>query len=412
VGVRRSRLILVLLCLVAFLCAGCWDRTELEDQAFIIFMGIDREETGALLVTAEVTQVQGVVHGQARFAAKILTARARTITEAIHILNAGMSRGLTLKHLRGVLIGESLSRKGVEPVLMELLRNPITRGSVWLAQARGRAFDIVMKFTPVSEFNPGQATEGLILQTKRYHLAPPGRMQNFLNRLASAGGDPYLPAEGVNPGATGEGKGEEPKKGPEKSALPGELPRGGGNPMELVGTAVFVRDRLVGFLTVDETQMLLALRGEMGKAYVTFPDPTAPNQVVTMRFHLENKPKRRAFFQGKDPVVQVHLLFEGEVLAAPSGQDYVPAPARAKLEAAAAAHATKTIRELLTKLNKWGADPAGFGYLFRGRFATYKDWEAYNWRAHVRDLKVEASARMRIRRYGIYTGPDRVWGGR
>jgi spore germination protein KC len=412
VGAKRRITLLLLVLVVGALSGGCWDRTELEDQAFIIFMGIDRTPEGDLLVTAEVTQVQGVVHGQSKFAAKLLTARARTITEAIHVMNAGMSRQLTLRHLRGVLVGEALAREGLEPILMELMRSPVVRGTVWLAQARGRAFEIILKFTPVSEFNPGQATEGLILQTKRLHLAPPGRMQNFINRLAAPGGDPILPTEGLNQGVTGEGKGEEPRWGPGKSAKAGELPRGGGNPMELAGTAVFVRDRLVGFLTVDETQMLLALRGEMGKAYITFPDPLAPKRMVSMRFHQENKPMRKASFQGKRPYVRTHLLFEGEVLAIPGGVDYVPGPARVQLERAAEAHATNTIRQLLEKLRQWGADPVGYGFLFRGRFATWPEWEAYNWRSHVRDLKVDATVKMRIRRYGIYTGPDRVRGGK
>jgi spore germination protein KC len=412
VRARRGRRLTWVLLLAALLCAGCWDRQEVEDQAFIIFMGIDRGDDDDLLVTAEVTQIQSVMRGETAFAAKLLTARARTVTEAIHILNGGMSRTLTLRHLRGVLIGETLAREGVEPVVMELMRSPIARGSVWLVQARGRAFDIIKAFAPVSEINPGQATEGLILQTKKFHLAPPGRMQNFINRLAGPGGDPFLPAEGLNPGVKGAEKGEEPIKGPGPSALAGELPRAGGNPMELVGTAVFARDRLVGFLNVDETQMLLALRGGMGKAYISFPDPDAPDRMVLMRFHQENKPKKRAAFLGIRPYVQVHLLLEGEVLAVPGGDDYVPAPARVRLERAAEAHATKTIRGLLDKLTKWGADPVGFGFLFRGGFATWQDWERYNWREHVRDLKVDVSVQMRIRRYGLYTGPDRVRGGK
>lgn len=70
------------------------------------------------------------------------------------------------------------------------------------------------------------------------------------------------------------------------------------------------------------------------------------------------------------------------------------------------------IRELLDKLGEGGADPVGFGFLFRGGFATWQDWEAYNLRDHVKDLKVDVSPHMRIRRYGGHTGPDRVRGGK
>lgn len=164
----------------------------------------------------------------------------------------------------------------------------------------------------------------------------------------------------------------------------------------------------MGFLNVDETQMLLALRGEMGKAYVSFPEPGAPNQMVTMRFHQENMPKYRASFRRSRPHVEVRLLFEGEVLAIPGGTDYVRPEARERLEKAEARYAQRTMRGLLNKLHDWGADPVGFGQLFRGEFATWRDWEEYDWQKHVQDLEVDVTVDMRVHRYGLYTGPDRV----
>lgn len=133
----------------------------------------------------------------------------------------------------------------------------------------------------------------------------------------------------------------------------------------------------MGYLNVDETQMLLALRGQMGKAYITFPDPKAPDQMVTMRFHQENLPEFRASLRWDRPHVAVRLLFEGEVLAISSGHDYVPPQERERLAAAARAHAESTLRGVLDKLRKWGADPVGFGHLVRGRFPTWEDWVTY-----------------------------------
>lgn len=404
--------------ILSLLLAGCWDRSELEDQYYNVIMGLDRGDEGLIMVSAGVALPQYLATGilgapakpsEPRLAFKLLTAQAQTITQALYILNGGLTRRLDLRQLRTVIIGEALAREGVEPLLMELNRNSLARSSGMVIQARGRAFDLLRSLDPVGEVNPGRLVDGLNLQAKQIHLAPPVRLHHFIVRMVTPGGDPYMPSAAINPWVTS-GPQEPPKM--TGSAKAGDLPRGGGNPMEFIGTAIYHRDRLAGFLTVDETQMFMALRGEMGKAYTTFPDPTMPDQPVTLRFHQENKPTRTATFRGNRPHVDVRLLFEGEVLAMPGGTDYVETAMRMRLEKAATRYAEGTIRGLLTKLNDWEADPVGFGQLFRGKFATAQEWKTYNWQKHVKDLQVNVTVEMRVRRYGLLTGPDRIMGER
>ncbi len=404
----------VLLLLGVMLLPGCWDRMEVEDMAYMVALGVDRDEEGELMVTVMVATTPELTAGgvpapvkpdYSRLSAKVLTARGNTITEALYVINGGLTRRLDLRQVRAVIVGEGLAREGLEAYVMELTRSPWARGNVFFAQARGRAYDVLARIEPVAEVNPPKMIEGLIIQGKSLHLAPPLRMHHFLARHAANGGDPYLPAMAMNAEATGSPA--EPRVSDE-SALPGELPRGGGSPVEYAGTAIFSSDRLVGFLNVDQTQMLLALRGEMGKAYTTFPDPDHPEKKVTMRFHMENMPKYTATFRNGKPHVRVRLLFEGEVLAAPGGTDYSVPEARVRLEEAASKYARERIHGLLERLEEWEADPVGFGHLYRGRFMSWQAWESYDWRTHVDDLTVDVETEMRIRRHGLVVGPDQI----
>lgn len=88
--------------------------------------------------------------------------------------------------------------------------------------------------------------------------------------------------------------------------------------------------------------MLAALRGAMGKAYISFPDPDEPERTITMRFHQENFPQREATLRPDGPQVHVKLLFEGELLAAPGGTDFVRPENRKRLERAAADYVEQT----------------------------------------------------------------------
>lgn len=413
---RKAAIVMTLLTL---LLTGCWDRAEVEDQAYIVMVGLDREPPSTYIVTAMVAIVQElgggsmqspVVMERPRLAAELLTARARTMAEAIQILNGGMTRRLDVRHLRAVVVGEELGRAGLEPLVMELLRSSLARTSGIFLQARGSAHTVLRAMRPLAEINPSRMAEGLTLQAKQMHLGPPVLLHHFLNRLAGGGADAYLPVIAVNSGIA-EGR-EIPGPTSSSTALPGALPRTGGNPVEVVGAAVYRKDRLVGLLNVDETQMLLALRGKMGKASVTLPDPLLSDLAITMRFHQENFPKYQATWSAGRPHVDVHLLFEGEVLAIPSEVDYATPQAKKELEQAAAAYATQTSQAMLAKLKQWRADPIGFGQLYRGRFGTWQAWHAFDWPRHVGELEVKVSAEMRVRRYGLILGRTRADEGR
>ncbi|HYF94482.1 MAG TPA: Ger(x)C family spore germination C-terminal domain-containing protein [Symbiobacteriaceae bacterium] len=415
---RRRRLLCILL-LPALLLTACWDRTQLEDRYYVIGLGLDRHPSGKLLVSAQLAMAQllaaGLLRGAAEptesaVACRTLSTVAESIPQAMRILNASLTRSLTLKHLRAVVIGEDLGREGVEPYLMELWRHPESRGTELIAQARNDyAYRLLQECQPLGEINLSRVPEGYLLQQKRYHLAPPVRLHQFMIRMGVSGADPFLPSTALNSGIDRDPVELEAEL---ESARAGELERVGGNRVEFLGTAIYRKDRLKGFLTVDETQLLLALRGEMGKAYVTFPDPITPERKVTLRFQQENLPRYRASFRDGAPHVNVDLLFEGEVLAVPGGTDYVPPAARGRLEAAAAREAERIIWPLLDKLRMWEADPVGFGLLFRGRFRDRDQWLAYKWEERVKELGVDVSVKMRIRRYGLHTGPDRTRGGR
>lgn len=67
---------------------------------------------------------------------------------------------------------------------------------------------------------------------------------------------------------------------------------------------------------------------------------------------------------------------------------------------------------MLAKLAGWEADPIGFGHLYRGRFGSRAEWEQWDWDERVKELTVTVEAQMRVRRYGLISGPDRVGDGR
>lgn len=401
---RPKRLLLLLLLAGAFMTAGCWDRLEVEDQIWPVTMAVDKGEQATYRLTVRVpisAELRaGILGGRAGGGetAEIMVVEADNIMQGMRILNAAMARRLTLRHLRGIAIGEELARAGIRDLLAEMLRNGEIHETIGVWVSRGSAGEMLSLSRPTGEFNPGKINEGLLLVQKGLHMAPPIRLHHLINRKGAIGVDPIAALIAVNPRLIGEG--DAGTSG--GSALAGHLARWSKNPVEVAGTAVFQDHRLAGFLTVDETQALLALRGEMGKAYITLPDPLHPGRGLMIRFQQENLPQVQGILTPEGPRVQVRLLFEGEVLTGDA--NFMDASQRIKLEQAAKGYMEQQLRSILTKFQEWEVDPVGFGLQFRSHFFRWRDWQEFEWRTQISQMEVDVTAEMRLRRFGMLHG--------
>lgn len=398
---------------LALLLGGCWDRKEIEDTAYVVSIGVDRADEREFLWTFRIVRAEtlpvGMLstaeRGEDPMASEIITVRGSSLEQGIQLLQASSTRLVTLDQVRYIVFGEEMARAGLGPLVSQLLRHNEVRRNVGVAVTPGRAVDVLVQNRPVGEANPVKMMEGLLLVQRHAHLSPPVRLHHFYSRLLAPGADSLMPLIAINEMAS-EPPGADLPPMAGRSLQGGEFPRAGGNPVELAGTAVFRGDRLAGTLTVDETAALLALRGEMGKVYNSVPDPRDPQHQITFRIHQENKPQYRISFRGTRPVIQIKLLFEGEVLSVLGDTDYSLPPNRRALEEATARHLEGTnFKPLIAKVyGEWGADPAGLGHLYRMRFATFDDWVAYRWGDHVQEAEVTVEVELMIRRFGLLLG--------
>lgn len=404
---RASRPVALLLALALGL-GGCWDRSEIEDTAYLSSIGVDVAD-GEYLWTFRVIEAERLPVGTltalpppAGRLPGLVTARAASLEQALQLVQANLVRVLTLEQVRFITFGEEVARQGLGPLISQFLRHNQMRRTMGVHVAAGRAVDIFANNRPVGEVNPVKFLEGALTVERRWHLAPPVRFQHVYARLLAPGADPLLSLIAVNPMA-GQAPGSPLPPMAGRSLRAGEFPRTGGNPVEAAGSAVFRGDRMVGTLTVDETAALLALRGEMGKVYMTLPDPQEEGQMLTLRVHQENKPQYRARFSGDRPVVHVRLQFEGELLSSPGRTDYSQPAQRRALERAVVRHFQRELYGPLLRrvYNEWGADPVGLGNLFRTRFPTFTAWLEYRWPDHVREIQITVEIELFIRRFGL-----------
>jgi spore germination protein KC len=220
-------------------------------------------------VTVQIARPGGKGGGQARGGGTgdagggnpvyVASADGDTIFSAIRNLAQFSSRRIMWAHNNVVVVGESLAREDVTPVIDFFTRNQELRMRTWFAVTRGTSARSIVSATTGIEQIPADSIAALF----RYAQLPGEAVKTDVNDVASAflGGDVEAVVTAV--------------KLNNRALVPSENPASAGKVLqvEVAGSALFRGKRLAGFIDRDAGRGLLWLRRQMRNAVLTIPCP-------------------------------------------------------------------------------------------------------------------------------------------
>ena len=405
----RLRLIwIILLLMLSVMLTGCNGARETDEVAYILLIGIDKGKNGNYDVTYQIAVPkalggEGGGGGDAQ-PTGLVTVTAPSLAEARNLLKTNQARTVNLSHNKAFIFGEELAREGIGDFLSPMLRFREFRGSMFIVVAHNTtAAEFMKKNKPMLEQLPSKYLETMLLTNDEMGYYLRTSLHEFYARVKSGSGVPYAVLAGVNPKES-EGKATGSKDKGERTYeyLAGQLPvKNEGNPINFAGTAVFKGDKMVGTLTTEETRMLAILDGNYPSGFLVVEDPLLPEKGINVNLRLGRSPDIKVRIAEGRPIIEIKLLFEGEITAIPSGINYERQEYRELLEEQISQITTRQMEGMLTKTIAWGADVAGFGYRGRRHFSTYKEWTDYRWDEQYANSRFQLKVTTKLRRSGL-----------
>ena len=401
------RFVVVMILIAGMLTAGCSSNgaRETDEIAWVVSIGIDKADDGDLLVTYRVAvpaaQAAGSESGGEKESSALTTIKSPTLAEARNLLNATSSRAVNLSQVTAIVISEDLARHGVKDLLGPLLRFREFRGTVFLIVCPGKAQDIFKANKPPLESLVSRWIHNSMhnYSETSYYLSL--NIHQFYTRLKANSGAPLAVGYGLS-SLSGQDRtsGTQPG-GKTKTYLPGDLPRQGGNSTEFVGTAVFKEDKMVGYLDTGETKALSILLDTFSGGFLSVSDPLASKHPVTMSLRNGRSPKFSIDISGKNPVINVNVLLEGEITGIPTGIAYETKEYLTLLEAQVSTTLQRQIADMLARTQEWGTDVVDFGCFVRPKFMTMGELENYGWEKRFRQATFTIKVSTELRRAGL-----------
>ena len=416
----KKYLIIVLLMIVLFIPSGCWDYTELDDNAYVIIIGFDQPEKANeeekkrhaievtyMLANPQVGTSQIADISKQEKANEPITFTAPDFVSSRDLANAFISRRISFSHLRMIVIGEEYA-KNPDSVnhLVELSRQEKIRSNTVVMITKETAAEFLSENKPIFETSIHKFVQANVLLVKKTGLTKLSTFKDYLQSVTEAYSG-YLIMYGTN-------KIKEKDVGIGAKNVAGNFTKTGGDSAEILGAAIVNKGGMVGTIEGNEVRLIHLIQANR-KIDIerSFPDPLDPTHFISLNLskHPNKNVKYKVNVDGPRLKIDVVVPLRLNLLSSPSRVYYVRNKENTEiLRKAIAKQLKKETDELIKKSQEDLGDIFGFALHGRTKFLTIKKWEEYDWKEKYKDADINISFDCECENLGTIIDPIRKGG--
>lgn len=387
--------LIILLLLMNLVLAGCWDSIELNDIAVVTGMAIDPGDEKKFRLTLEyVNPAQFSPQSPEQGApVSVISWEGDTLYEIAQMMNVGTSRKLIFSHTRVLLINEEVARAGFIRFLDAVDRSAQFRNDFNILITRGHKAEEFIKINdPIERIPSIKVKTQIETFLDEWGGDPRVRLTDFLNALTSTGRSPVSNTV-VLKGDPEKGKNAESNMSVEREAM-----------VMVDGLAVYKKDKVVGFLSVDETRSYLWTQ-DLKNTTLSFPcheDEEGRKQGRLADIFINtSKSRMRTEYSGDTPLLKVEIFAEGRISGIQCNKDLSALETYREFEKKAEKEIEEKVSTTIKKVQEqYGTDIFGFGeQLSRQDYKKFKEVED-KWNDEFSRGEVEVSVTVKLRRSG------------
>lgn len=360
-------LISYLMCIVIL--TGCFDANELDQLAISLVVGLDLEND-KLLYTAEVIDLRYSSEVSASIndvSVKYVQGTGNTVYEAFRDIPLKFGRRIYGAHIKAVIFGEDIAKKGLVPYMDVLFRSREIRESAYVIVAKGAKAYEVMGINSGSEQMPANYIVSVIESIEHNAKTIDTNIIDFINYYYRMGQHPVT--------AVLEKK--------EKLALNHTGEETGTQEFELssIGSAVFKNDILVGYLNGNDTKSFNFILGNVNSGVITFPTPVEEDgNLFSFLVAIKVNTKNDVLLENDRIILKTKIKIKGYLGEVEGNIDITKGENLEKMAEACSKTVEEGIKSTVKKVQQeFGFDIFGFSHEFHKKYTN--EWRKIegNW---------------------------------
>ncbi|MCD8510589.1 MAG: Ger(x)C family spore germination protein [Bacillus sp. (in: Bacteria)] len=383
-AVKTLQYLLGIICLLSLL-SGCWSSTEINDNAFVTAVFIDKGQDGNISLSLGFPLPSRMIPGEMGGKVEgniytLVTKEDKNIAAAYRKVQAELPRHISWGHTRLIIFSKAFAEEGIYEALEFFSRQPTFHTKTLIFIAPGKAREIA-ELTPAFERFPSEVIQGFVELdlTVRTSVVDFLKVYNFggnmLVPILTIGEDPLISEEGSVSTWVGTG-----------------------------GTALFQDGKLVGELSQGEMRGALWFQRITREAVITIDSFTdgKPISIIV----LESKIKKRPVVKENGELAfQLEIEAKDDLISVDSDIEVTDPIILQQLEEKFAEAIEERIQQTFKKTQELGADVFNLGEYFDWYYP--KEWEKLreNWPEYYKEIELESLITIKIKRPGSTRNP-------
>jgi len=385
-----KRCILSISILSIFLLTGCWDQSELNQNAIVTGIAIDKGDDYKYKLSIESTSATELnpKTAQGLAPAIVYTIEGDTIGEITHKFNIAVSTHLVFSHMRLLIIGEEVAKEGILSFMDYFDRDREIRDDFNIVVAKDtEAVDFLRITNDYQKVSSLKIFPQLDNMLDEWGGTPGIKLNDFIRTYASKGQVPVLAAMKI--------KGDK-EKGGNMENLKTTTPRA---VAKIDSLAIFKYGKLQGYLDLYDTRILLWIQNKLERTALTVP--YNEKKFFALRI-IHSKTKIKARQVNGRPQIDIYVHAESTLDGSDKAIKVAKIKAFEEFEDLTNSYLEKEFNQLIEKMQKeYVADIFGLGEIFRDQ--DYKHFKQYeeNWDVGFKDAKINVHVNVEIKRSGF-----------
>ncbi|MFC6040579.1 Ger(x)C family spore germination protein [Paenisporosarcina macmurdoensis] len=390
---KKRMMILIISSLVL---TGCWDKRELDELAITMAIGVDESDVGYLVTAQVVVPLEVSIKGNTgNSPITQFRAEGETIFEAIRKLAKIVPREIYPGHLRMLVISDTVAEKGIGEIVDYFSRNWEMRSDFYVVVAKEMTAQEILNVSTAIETIPANSMFNMLNVAQETWSSTRGiHINDLISDIGSGGKEAVVTGIEV----IGDEELGSSKKNVE-TITPGAR-------LRLLDLGVFKEDKLVGWLTEEESIGYNKVTNQVKSSVTTLSCPEGGTIAIELiRAHSKIKAK---IINGT-PEVEVKIKTEGNIAEVDCQLDLMKVENITMLEKLYSEKVKEKMQKSITTLQKdFNADIFGFGEaVHRADAKVWKKLEP-NWDQEFSELQVNIKVDAKITQFGVIVNPVKI----
>lgn len=371
---------LIIIC-TSFL-TGCWNYRELEKLAIVSAVAIDKDGKDKVLATVEIVNVQQEKQ-QSLNEPVYIQAVGETYFDAIRSMVAIQGKKLYWSHAKAVIVSEEIAKEGIVDVLDFLNRDAEVRSDMWVLISKERNARDIFKSKPIFEKVIGFEIDDTMRSQQSVSKYPATELYDFLDNVGSEESSTILPVIQL-------------------------LEVRGILATYISGAAIIKKDKLLGYLTENDTRSLLWVQDKLRGG--VYPVEKAGNTDTNVSLEISrSRTKVKPELIDGTLTMKVEVITDVNIGEIMGKEDFINGKNRALLKKDGEAQIKRDIEGLIKKAQKeYKCDFLGFGKKIKASLpgvwkSIEKDWDKV-----FQDINTDVQVTIRIKGSATTIKPIKV----